>query len=256
MRAWRTIFALVCLTSGLLPAASRAEPLASGSTFLGEGLLARQRDEAANPGMLWVDEGRRLWAEKQGEADRGCAACHGAAASSMRGVATRYPMVGDDGRLLNLEGRINACRTENQRAEAFAYESDELLALTAFIAYQSRGMEMSVATDGKARPHVERGRAFFHRRQGQLNLSCTNCHVDHVGKRLRGDVISHGLGNGYPAYRLEWQSIGSLHRRLRSCSFGVRAVRFDYGSKAYLELELYLAARAQGVKIETPAMRR
>ncbi len=174
----------------------------------------------------------------------------------MRDVATRYPLVDESGRLLNLEARINVCRTTKQQADALAYESDELLSLTAFIAYQSRGLPMRVATGGTARPYLERGEAFFNRRQGQLNLSCANCHVDHVGKRLRGDIISHGLANGYPAYRIEWQSIGSLHRRLRACSFGVRAVRFDYGSQEYLELELYLAARANGVKVETPAIRR
>jgi len=156
----------------------------------------------------------------------------------------------------NLEARINVCRTTKQQADALAYESEELLSLTAFIAYQSRGLPMRVATGGTAGPYLKRGEAFFNRRQGQLNLSCANCHVDHVGKRLRGDIISQGLGNGYPAYRIEWQSIGSLHRRLRACSFGVRAVRFDYGSQEYLELELYLAARANGVKVETPAIRR
>jgi sulfur-oxidizing protein SoxA len=73
---------------------------------------------------------------------------------------------------------------------------------------------------------------------------------------LRGDTISHGLGNGYPAYRLEWQSLGSLHRRLRSCSFGVRAIQFDAGSPEYVNLELYLAKHAEGVPIETPSIRK
>jgi sulfur-oxidizing protein SoxA len=252
MRAHETLLVALCL----LPAFAHAEPLRSGSTFLSDNLRARQADDGANPAMLWVDEGRRLWHEKRGLSDRACASCHGATASSMRDVATRYPLVDESGRLLNLEARINVCRTTKQQADALAYESEELLSLTAFIAYQARGLPMRVATGGTAGPYLKRGEAFFNRRQGQLNLSCANCHVDHVGKRLRGDIISHGLGNGYPAYRIEWQSIGSLHRRLRACSFGVRAVRFDYGSQEYLELELYLAARANGVKVETPAIRR
>lgn len=89
-----------------------------------------------------------------------------------------------------------------------------------------------------------------------MNLACSHCHDDHVGELLRGDVISYGLGNGYPAYRLEWQAMGSLHRRLRACSLGVRAVQFDYGSENYLALELYLSKRAEGVPIETPAVRK
>ncbi len=233
-----------------------AGPLRSGSDFISADLKARQADDAANPGMLWVSEGAVLWQTPMGAAGKACTACHGEAAESMRGVAARYPRVDPkSGRLLNLEGRINLCRRSNQSAAPYAYESDELLALTAFVARQSEGLPMDVAVDGAAEPFLQRGRAFFYRRRGQLNLSCAQCHDDNAGRPLRGDTISHGLANGYPAYRLEWQSLGSLHRRLRSCSFGVRAVRDDYGSQALVELELFLAGRARGVLIETPAIR-
>jgi len=254
--AW--IVLVVALLAGLLPArAAAGEPLPSGTMFLGGSLRAQQADEAANPGMLWVEEGARLWEQPPGAAERSCASCHGSATDSMTGVATRYPAVDTGiGELLNLEGRINRCRTVHQRADPYAYESDELLGLTAFVARQSLGLPVNVATGGLAAPYYRAGRAFFHRRQGQMNLSCAQCHADNAGRSLRGDTISHGLGNGYPAYRLEWQSIGSLHRRLRSCSFGVRAVQFEYGSPRYLALELYLAARAEGVPVETPAIRR
>ena len=234
-----------------------AEPPVSGTAFLSEALKAQQADDAANPGMLWVADGARLWDEPRGAAARACSACHGQAEESMRGVAARYPAVDPaSGALLNLEGRINRCRTRHQQAEPLAYESDALLGLTAFVAHQSRGMPVRVAIDGPAAPYYAAGEGFFHRRQGQLNLSCANCHVENAGRRLRGDTISHGLGNGYPAYRLEWQTVGSLHRRLRACSLGVRAVQFEPGSPEYLGLELYLAGRAAGVPIEIPAIRR
>ncbi len=259
----RTAFASFQFAAGIilsltaLAVPSDAKPLPSGTTFLSDNLKAQQADEAANPGMLWVSEGAQLWEQPAGGANKSCASCHGKAEASMKGVATRYPAVNDEtGKLLNLEGRINLCRTENQKAEPYAYELDELLSLTAFVARQSLGMPMNVNVTGKAAPFYEAGKAFFHQRQGQLNLSCAQCHVDNAGRRLRGDTISHALPNGYPAYRLEWQSLGSLHRRLRSCSFGVRAIQFDYGSQEYLNLELYLAKRAEGVAIETPAIRK
>jgi len=44
---------------------------------------------------------------------------------------------------------------------------------------------------------------------------------------------------GYPLYRLEWQSLGSLQRRLRSCISGIRAQAYDYGAPELVELELY-----------------
>jgi len=174
----------------------------------------------------------------------------------MAGVAARYPAVAADGALLNLEGRIERCRTQNQGEAAFGYESEPLLSLTAAIAQRSRGLPMSVRTDGAAATFLERGRAFYETRQGQLNLACGQCHDDNAGRRLRGDVISNGLGTGYPAYRLEWNTLGSLHRRLRACSLGVRAEQLPLGSPDYLALELFLAARAQGLPVEAPGLRR
>lgn len=235
----------------------RAEPLESGTAFLSETLRAQQADEAANPGMLWVSEGARLWSEPAGSQNRACVNCHGDATSSMRGASTRYPAVDESsGRLFNLEARINACRARHQQATPLPYESDELLGLTAFVARQSAGLPFDVEIDGPAARFHEAGKALFHLRQGQLNLSCKQCHVDNVGKRLRGDTISHGLGVGYPVYRLEWQSLGSLHRRFRSCLSGVRAGQYEYGSDEFLSLELYLAKRADGIPVETPAIRK
>jgi sulfur-oxidizing protein SoxA len=229
----------------------------SGTAFLSPELKAQQEDEGANPGMLWVAEGEKLWSAGAGPSGVSCASCHGAAATSMKGVATRYPTVDPASeRLMNLELRINQCRTQQQGAAPLAWESQELLALTAYVAFQSRGLPIKVAIDGPARPHFEAGRALFMARQGQLNLACSQCHDDNWGRQLRGETISQGHPTGYPIYRLEWQSAGSLQRRLRACSLGVRAEVLDYGAPEYLDLELYLAWRAEGLPIETPALRR
>jgi L-cysteine S-thiosulfotransferase len=54
---------------------------------------------------------------------------------------------------------------------------------------------------------------------------------------------------------LEWQEIGSLQRRLRNCLIGMRAEPYPDGAIEYVELELYMAWRANGLRIETPAVR-
>jgi sulfur-oxidizing protein SoxA len=113
-----------------------------------------------------------------------------------------------------------------------------------------------VPTDGSARPFFEAGRTLYYEQQGQLDLSCAQCHKQSWGKRLRAERISQGHPNGFPAYRLEWQTMGSLHRRLRACYQGVRAEPPVGGSPELVNLELYLAWRAQGLSIETPAVRR
>jgi L-cysteine S-thiosulfotransferase len=228
-----------------------------GSAFLSPELKTQQDDEGANPGMLWVADGEKLWRTPSGPQNQSCAGCHGDAGATMKGVATRYPRVDAmSGRLLNLEMQINQCHERRQNASPYAWESRELLGLTAYVAYQSRGMPMTVSIDGRAQTSFEAGRAFFRERQGQLNLSCSQCHDENWGRRLRGDTISQGHPTGFPIYRLEWQSMGSLHRRLRACSLGVRAQVLDYGAHEYVALELYLAWRATGLTIETPGLRR
>jgi sulfur-oxidizing protein SoxA len=216
---------------------------------------AMQDDDTANPGMFWVLDGEALWGKKAGSADRSCADCHGDARESMKGVAARYPAFnGARGRPINLEQRVNICRTENQKAPPLAPESKDLLALTAYLGRQSRGMPITISVD-RMIEFLETGRSLFHRRQGQLNLSCSQCHNDNWGKLLAGNVVPQGHPTGYPLYRLEWQSLGSLQRRFRNCMIGLRAEPYDHGSPEHVALELYLMWRARGLAVETPAVR-
>jgi sulfur-oxidizing protein SoxA len=201
---------------------------------------AMQDDEVTGPAVLWLLDGEALWGKL------GCTSCHGDAKRSMKGVAARYPAL-VDGKLVNLEQQVR------HKATALAYESRELLALTAYVAHQSRGMQIQVNENTK--PFVERGKAFFHRRQGQLNLACAQCHDDNWGKKLAGNTIPQAHPTGYPIYRLEWQTVGSLARRFRNCLTGMRAELYPAGAAEFVELELYLMYRARGMKLESPAVR-
>jgi len=228
----------------------------SGFSFMTPDTRAIQNDDTANPGMLWVLDGEALWNGKAGVAGKACADCHQDASASMKGVAARYPAFDRTlGRPVDLEQRINLCRSQKQRATPLPYESRELLALTAFVARQSRGVAIEAGADPQLAPFVAKGRELFMQRQGQLNLGCANCHDDNWDKRLAGSAITQGHPTGYPLYRLEWQSLGSLQRRLRACITGIRAQAYDYGAPELVELELFLMSRARGMPLETPAVR-
>jgi sulfur-oxidizing protein SoxA len=223
---------------------------------MGPQTRAMQDDDTANPGMLWVLDGEALWKMRDGAAQKSCADCHGDAKASMKGVAARYPAYSEAKRgPTDLEGAINASRIAHQQAQPFASESKELLALTAYVALQSRGLPIAPAGDPRLEPFRKQGEDIFRRRQGQINLSCAQCHDDNWGQKLAGAVLPQGQPNGYPLYRLEWQSLGSLERRLRNCMIGMRAEPYAYGSLESVELELYLMWRARGLKIEAPAVR-
>ena len=235
----------------------RPQPMRAGIEFQGEDVRALQADAFANPGSLWVTRGAALWDERRGTAGVPCAGCHGKAAASMKGVAARYPKhEAAAGRVVALEERINLCVTRNQGAPALAWESEPLLALTAHVAAQSNGARAEVAIDGPAAAAYERGRSLYFERQGQLNVACAHCHDGSWGRTLLSERISQGHPSDWPAYRLEWQSLGSLQRRLRACYYGVRAEMPPFGSPDLVALELYLAARAKGLAISVPGVRR
>jgi sulfur-oxidizing protein SoxA len=259
-----------------LPAAPpAADPAAamrrSGFEYMSPQTQAMQADDTQNPGMLWVGEGEALWGQREGTAQRACAGCHGgvaaapapAAASAasdlaapMRGVAARYPAFdAASGGPVNLQQRINLCRQRHQQAPAWRPESRELLALEAYVAHQSRGLPIAPPADPRLQPHRLRGQALYAQRIGQLDLACAQCHDQRAGQRLAGSVIPPALPTGYPLYRLEWQGLGSLQRRLRNCMTGVRAQTPAHGDIELVELELYLAVRAAGMAIESPAVR-
>jgi L-cysteine S-thiosulfotransferase len=228
----------------------------SGYSFMKPETKAMQDEDTANPGMLWVLDGAGLWKRKTGAADKACADCHGDVSSSMKGVAARYPAFDKAfGRPVDLEQRINACRSSRQQATPLSFESRELLALTALVARQSQGVAIQTGGDPQLAPFIAKGRELYLQPQGQLNLACANCHNDNWDKRLAGSAITQGHPTGYPLYRLEWQSLGSLQRRLRACITGIRAQPYDYGAPELVELELYLMSRARGMAMEAPAVR-
>ncbi|GGY92898.1 SoxAX cytochrome complex subunit A [Pseudoduganella plicata] len=244
------------LAVSVAAATSAQDTRKSGAEFMGESTRAMQRDDTQNPAMLWVAGGESLWNASAGKANKSCAACHGDAARGMRGVATRYPAFdGGSGKAVTLGERINLCRTGRQHAEPFRAESEPLLSLEAYVALQSRGMPVTPPADAATRAAAERGRALYFQRIGQLNLSCAQCHDDNPGRKLAGATIPQGHANAYPIYRLEWQGMGSLQRRLRNCMTGVRAEVPPLGAQDLVDLEAWLALRARGMPLESPGVR-
>jgi sulfur-oxidizing protein SoxA len=251
--------ALLCLaimTFGVVRAEIPLDQRRSSYEGMSRDTRAMQDDDLSNPAMLSVLDGEALWNAKAGTSGQSCADCHGDAKLSMKGVAARYPAFDDaSGRPVNLEQRINLSRERDQKAAPFRYESAALLALTAYIALQSRGQPIEPPKDERLAPFREKGRASFDQRIGQLNLSCAQCHDDNWSKSLAGNTIPQAHPTGYPIYRLEWQSLGSLQRRLRNCMTGVRAEAYAFGALDYVELELFLMWRARGMKMESPGVR-
>jgi L-cysteine S-thiosulfotransferase len=249
-RTFACTLALICAM--LSYAQSPMKPYAttdlrSGATFLAPHLQKQQADDDQNPAMLWVDSGRTLF-------ERDCKTCH----ADARGLATKLPRVQVNGDVATLESQINACQTQRVKGDksAYPFESERLLSLATYVAFSSRGLTQEIAANISETTAFQRARQMFHAVQGKLDFSCAACHDKLAGKRVRTQAISQGHGVGFPAYRVEWQTVGSLNRRLRACYFGMEANVPAASDPILSELELYLAWRAQGLPIEAPAVRR
>ncbi len=228
-------------------AAHPAEPRRTGYEDMSPSNRALQDDDSQNPAMLWVQDGEQRFAAT-------CARCH--AAGSLSGVAARYPAFDMAlGKPVTLAQRIQLCHERHVKTPAPAPEGAPLLALESHIARQSRGQPIAPPDDPRLVPFREQGARLFQQRLGQLGLSCAQCHDEQAGRRLAGSLIPQGHPTGYPIYRLEWQSMGSLQRRLRGCLNGVRAEPFAWGSDETVALELFLKARAAGLKLDAPGVR-
>lgn len=238
------------------PEGSPFSELYSGWLFRTPETQALAADDFENPAMISAQFGEELWSTKDGAAGKSCADCHGDASESMKGLKAQMPKwnAAKD-TLFTLEDHINWSREEHQQAEPWKWESQEMLAMTAYIGLQSRGMPVKVKIDGPEHAWWEKGKELYYTRVGQLDMACAHCHEQNYGNMIRADHLSQGHSNGFPVYRLKWQGIGSLHRRFKGCMDNIRATPYARGSDEFTALELYLAWRGEGLSVETPALR-
>ena len=175
----------------------------------------------------------------------------------------QYPFVDDGGKLHTVEGDINSCIVANG-GEKEKYAGQKMSRLTIAFKSQSNGEAMDVDySSSEMRDWYKKGQEFYWAKRGQLNFSCADCHVLNSGNKVRGDVLSAGLGHGvgFPVYRVKWgansgkKPLGTIHRRYSGCNKQVRATPFKKGGDEYLALEVYEAIMNAGVPLEVPSQR-
>jgi len=176
------------------------------------------------------------------------------------GIKQNYPFFDTaSGEVITLEYAINKCRTDNGE-EALPWMVGELAAISAYMAYTSRGKRMSVVIpdDPRALAAYEAGQEYYFTRRGQLEFACENCHMQSAGNLLRADRLSGMLGQAshWPVYRSKWGEIGTMHKRFRECNVQVRAKPYEPQSQIYRELEYFLSYMSNDLEMNGPASRR
>jgi len=233
-----------------------AEEAKSGYQFIKPATRAMQDDDFENPGMLSVEQGLELFNKKQDSASKSCSDCHGADAQKMEPKSiARYPVYDENkGGIVTLQKSISLCRN-NIGSKPLPTNHPDLIALETFIRNRAHGEVVNVQVDGPVDALLEKGEKIYQTRYGLIDMSCSHCHSLYSGQMIRGQKISQGQGNGFPAYRLDIGEITNLNQRIQQCLTLMRAEPFDADSEENKLLELYIMSRSSGLKIETPAVR-
>lgn len=249
---------LTCTLLLAMPATSvQAGEARSGYEFITPASRAMQDDEFENPGMLAVEQGQELFNSRQAGAGKACADCHGMDGTGLniKDIA-RYPVYDEDaGEIVTLQKQISRCRVDNAGSQPLPTDHPELVVLETFVRHRATGEPVNVQTDGAMVELLNAGEELYRTRYGLIDMACYQCHDMYTGQMIRGQKISQGQGNGFPAYRLDTGEITNLHQRIQQCLTLMRAEPFAADSEEIKLLGLYLMSRSNGLAIETPAVR-
>jgi len=215
-----------------------------------------QDDDFENPGMLSVEHGMELFNVKQDGAGKACSDCHCEDGLKMdtKSIA-RHPVYSENNAgIITLQERISLCRN-NIGSKPLPANHPELIALETFVRNRAHGETVNIQADGPMAGLLEKGEKIYQTRFGLIDMSCSHCHFLYPGQMIRGQIISQGQGNGFPAYRLDIGEITNLHQRIQQCLTLMRAEPFAADSEEIKLLGMYLMSRSNGLKIETPAVR-
>ena len=231
----------------------------SSEVLTASGLAQLQSANAMNPIGLWIDEGKRKW-------EKDCNACH--ALEKVVKAVPNFPKLNASQKLINLEDQISVCRNRDTAAptasasgQFFSNDDNSTLELSTFLNDAARQLTIHIATPTNPlhaaiwKQNLTEGEKLFKTRLGHMNLSCQQCHDGKVGASMRAQKITAGHPTGFPAYRISWQGLGSIERRIRACYSGVQAQVPSPQDIRLRQLELYLKTRAQGLPLEGPSIR-
>ncbi len=229
----------------------------SGFEMMGPEAQAMQRDDFANPAMLAVKDGERLWSLAPPSGKPACAGCH----------ADATPIHDRGGRALS------GARSCYQYGGGSAGPDPALPEPPSGRNAGNPGIRHAA---GRWRPLSPCPRAACrcnHRanaasprlwRAGRRSITSALASSISPARNAIARIgaapwvaprIPQGHPTGYPIFRMEWQAMGSLQRRLRNCLTGVRAEPFRPGAPEWIDLEAYLKQRAAGMASDAPGVR-
>lgn len=216
-------------------------------------------DPLLNPGMWAVEKAPELWAAK-GPAGAACATCHAKPEAAFKTWAARMPRWEPRlGKVLGVEEFVTR-HAKATTGHVWLMQSAEDTALSVYLHNLANGTPIRVdVASGPAKEAYERGKALALRKLGQLNFACMDCHSPDKGglKWIRGQWLGEQKGqyDHFPTWRTSLNDIWDIRKRFQWCQVNIRADELPPDAKEYGDLELYLAAQNDGLKVNVPGIR-
>ncbi len=218
------------------------------------------------PFEIGLEKGKKLWETpfKNGKTFASCFRNGG------KNVAQGYPYWDKQTkRVRTVEMDLRDCARRNDAEFKFLtadLDRDQaarvqLAELSAYFYSMSRGKPIKPDVDftnPDALKAYEEGKKFWWARRGQWNFACASCHIELAGKNLGGNQpLSAALGHttAWPAQRLEWGRIDTLHFRYTTCLSQMRAKPPKHDAVIYDHIELYEKVISTGLPLQVPSMR-
>jgi len=216
-------------------------------------------DPLVNPGMWAVEKAQELW-KTPGPNGSSCVSCHANPEAELKTWAASMPYW--EPRLHKVLG-VEEFVTRHAKAttgQVFLMQSDENTALAVYLRYLANGTPIHLdQTSAEAREAYSRGMALTTRKIGQLNVSCADCHSPDKGglKWVRGQWLGQLRGqlDHFPTWRTSQQSVWDIRKRFQWCNVAIGADDLPPDAKEYGDLEFYLAAQNDGLKLNVPGIR-
>jgi sulfur-oxidizing protein SoxA len=242
------------------PGDLRDEP---ASRPMPEAYFGDNLDAGNNPAVLLAEEAEGLWGQA-GSTGSSCASCHGGDIdAAMKGVAVHYPKFSQHyGRVVSLEDMLSQHAFE-KTGSALPVAGDPNLRMTVRIKMASNGQPIALDLENpNMRAALARGEQVFHRRVGQRNHACADCHSAATvgdkwlgGRYLGRATIEAGLTAKYPTWRTSFEELWSIRKRIQWCMLPHGTNNLSADAVEYAELELYLASFENGKPMSVPGLK-
>lgn len=162
--------------------------------------------------------------------------------------------------VVTLTSAANDCLRSNGEKEWNTQKGD-MANLQAYLVNSTKeaGKKFDIKIQSEAaKKAYEAGKEFYYTQRGYLKMSCATCHIQGAGQRVRNEKLSPLTGQitQFPVYRLKWEELGTLERRLSGCVVDQGQVPPKDESKQMKELVYFLGYMSNGMDIDGPDVRK